>query len=132
MEANRVSNLGFELNGVLSEIQKDEGDTVKRGEVVAEPDTQKLRARREEALAGMAQAQAALRLAQASLIRVQRVANQKLIADQTLDEAREARDSAEALLAQAKAIFQTIEVAVHTRCLCPVLSAWTKPRGTGC
>ena len=110
VEANRVSQVGFELDGVLSVIHKEEGDVVKRGDVVAELDTQKLRARQQEAKAGVQHAQAALRLARASVKRVQRVADKRLLSEQTLDEALEARDSAQAQLARANAALQIIEV----------------------
>lgn len=113
VEADRVSRLGFELNGVLKTLLKDEGDAVSAGDVLAQLDTQKLQARKTEINANIVQAKAGLRLAEASLKRVTRIAKQKLIDQQALDEARESRDSAKARLAQAQASLQSIEVDIE-------------------
>jgi len=49
--ARRRSDVGFELAGKLISIAYDDGETVDAGAVLAELDTQRLRARRAEAVA---------------------------------------------------------------------------------
>lgn len=61
VQANRTSELGFELTGTLIEIAVDEGDWVQQGMPLARLDTRSLAAQRQQLLAQKAQAQAQLR-----------------------------------------------------------------------
>ena len=60
VEPSRSSGLGFELGGRLVAVEVDEGDVVRRGNVVARLDTARLEARRAELVARRAQAGAVL------------------------------------------------------------------------
>lgn len=61
VQANRTSELGFELTGTLIEIAVDEGDWVQQGMPLARLDTRSLAAQRQQLLAQKAQAQAQFR-----------------------------------------------------------------------
>lgn len=61
VQANRTSELGFELMGTLIEIAVDEGDWVQHGMPLARLDTRSLAAQRQQLLAQKAQAQAQFR-----------------------------------------------------------------------
>ncbi len=60
IEPARVSDLGFELGGLLIEVKPDEGTKVEAGEVIAKLDTTRLQATRRQKVAQMAQANATL------------------------------------------------------------------------
>lgn len=113
VEAGRVSRLGFELSGTIKSLHVDEGDSVSAGDLLAELDRQKLHAGRQAASAEIRRAEAALRLSEASLGRISRVADQQLIDSQTLDEAQASYEAAQALLLQARANRRLIDVDVE-------------------
>ena len=53
VEAGRLSDLGFETGGNVSEIKVDEGSSVKKGDILATLDTDRLEAIRKEAVAAL-------------------------------------------------------------------------------
>ena len=110
VEAARQSDLGFELGGQVIAVRVDEGAAVKRGALLAQLDTDRLKARRDEATAAVAETQANAQLAASTLERV-RVAHEKnAISGQRLDEAQQQLRASEATLARAEAALQTIDV----------------------
>ena len=60
IEARRTSELGFEQSGLVLRVLVEEGDRVAANQVIAELDTQRLQAQRQELLAQKAQAEADL------------------------------------------------------------------------
>ncbi|MGK7905647.1 MAG: efflux RND transporter periplasmic adaptor subunit [Synechococcus sp.] len=60
VEARRSSELGFEHGGLVFQMMVEEGDRVKTGQIIAQLDTQRLMAQRQELLAQTAQAKAEL------------------------------------------------------------------------
>ena len=60
VEARRRSNLSFELDGLVTAIHHDEGDSVAAGEVIATLDTQILRSRRSSIVAQLENARSTL------------------------------------------------------------------------
>ncbi len=60
IEAARSSDLGFEIGGLVAQLQVEEGDRVAQGQRIAQLDTARLSARRREAVAQHAEAMARL------------------------------------------------------------------------
>lgn len=100
-------------NGIIKELKVEEGDAVVEGQVLAELDKDNLAAREREARAALAGAEASLKAAEAeyeknrveaegpdvafarrNLDRAEKLAQEKLLSAQTLDDARNAVDQA--------------------------------------
>lgn len=110
IEASRVSRVGFEISGALTQVLVDEGDRVTAGSVLALLDTAAVRARRDEAAAALAQAVSAEGLAARSLKRNEDAADGGGISEQALDAALDAATSAAANVAAARARLASADV----------------------
>jgi RND family efflux transporter MFP subunit len=110
VEAARESLLGFELDGLLVEVLVAEGEAVARGQLLARLDTARLRARRGELRAALADARADLALAKLTVERFQGVFKSGGVTQQALDGAREGFRGAEAGVALAEARIASLEV----------------------
>lgn len=110
VEARQTSNAGFEISGTLQSFAFDEGDRVKAGEALAELDTARLIARKNEAKASVKRAGADARLAAVAYNRFVKAHRANAVSAQEKDEAREARDMTAAALNEAKARLEIIEV----------------------
>ena len=110
VQASRQADLGFERGGRLIRVLVDEGDVVSKGQLLAELDTDRLRAQRAELEAAKAEAEARLSLARVTTQRFTDVINKGGVSRQALDEAREAERAAEAALNLASQRILTIEV----------------------
>lgn len=120
VQARRQSELGFELAGRIAQVFVDEGDVIETGQLLAELDTARLRARRAELIAAHAEAEARLALANATLKRMRGIVEQGGVSRQTLDEASEAQRTATAALMLADQRIATIDVELgKTRLLAP-------------
>ncbi|MEM1175086.1 MAG: efflux RND transporter periplasmic adaptor subunit, partial [Pseudomonadota bacterium] len=89
VEAALDSALAFEIGGSVVELVADEGDAVRRGDVLARLDTARLDALRAEANAGLAQVDAELALANSTYERVADAYSYKGVSKQELDEAEQ-------------------------------------------
>lgn len=96
IEAGQRAEVGFDISGVVTSVLKSEGDTFKKGEILATLDTERLVAKQRELEAGITRANAAKKLAMSSLKRAESLKASRNISDQALDEALQKRDSAEA------------------------------------
>jgi len=110
VEAARSSDLGFELSGTLASVLADEGDTVGAGQVLARLDDARLKARRGELSAGLAQARADLALARATLARVEKARDFEGVSDQEVDQARQQVAALEAAEALARSRLASVDV----------------------
>ena len=110
VEPSRKSEVGFELGGELASVYVDEGDAVASGDVLAELDTARLKARLAEAEAALAQAKSAERLSQRTLERNQAAADFEGISAQELDLAIDSANAAQARLAAAEARVNSVMV----------------------
>lgn len=110
IEARRVSRVGFEIGGALTQVLVDEGDSVTEGSALARLDTAAFRARRDEAAAALAQAVSAEGLAVRSLERNRDAADGGGISEQALDAAHDAATSAAANVAAARARLASADV----------------------
>ncbi len=96
IEAGQRAEVGFDISGVITSVLKSEGDTFKKGEVLATLDTERLVAKQRELEAGVTRAKAAIKLANSSLKRAQSLKASRNISEQALDEALQKKDSADA------------------------------------
>lgn len=111
--------VGVEVSGTIRTINVDANDHVKKGDVLAEIDTEQLKARLSQSRASLAQAQAGLADARASLIeaqlkfgRTKEVAGSGFASKQTLDTAQAALERARAGLERAQAQVRLAQAAV--------------------
>lgn len=116
VEAQIVSQIGFETAGTLVELHADDGDSVKAGALLARLDSREQEARVAQARAAVSQAEAAVEQAVANVERAEALLKEKTLTNerrqelvrrgttsqQTADEAQAAADVANADLAQAR------------------------------
>ena len=110
VEARRSSRLAFELGGTLETVHFEEGETVEAGATLAEIDTDRLQARRNELEATREQAVATRDLAETTLKRFDALTDRRAVSEQERDEARERLETAEASIRQVDSRIETIEV----------------------
>ncbi len=110
IESARRTDLAFEANGTLVEVMVNEGDRVSRGTPIARLDTRTLNARRTEQLALRDALLSDLEHTQRVLQREQTLADRDLGTDSALDEARFSVTRAQAMINQADASLQGIDV----------------------
>lgn len=77
VEARILSRVGFEVGGVLSEIEVDHGDRVRQGDVLARLHSAEQQAHVDKANANLAQAEAALQKNEAALVRGRAILKQR-------------------------------------------------------
>lgn len=110
VRALRRSQLGFERGGLLADVRVNEGDTLAKGDVLAQLDQRTLKAQEAAAQANVTAAQAAHAdaaasndLAQATTRRQKQLLDNGHISPQRFDDARFAAASAQARMNSAKA-----------------------------
>ncbi|QQO56700.1 MAG: efflux RND transporter periplasmic adaptor subunit [Thiohalocapsa sp. PB-PSB1] len=110
VEPYRSSNVGFERAGLLAEVFVREGDQVTPNQVLASLDTALLEARRRELAASLAQAEADLALAEATLERYRDSVQEGAVTRQALDEASAAERAASAAVELARARIGSVDL----------------------
>jgi len=110
VETQRSSQLGFEVPGMIKTIRVREGEYVAAGSLLAELDTQRLNAAKQEAEAQLIEALAANQLAEATLKRTQHAHKLKAVSIQKLDEAVSNLERQKARVARVKAQVNRINV----------------------
>jgi len=103
IEPRRQSAMGFELGGLVTDVQVDDGDHIDAGETIATLDTKRLDARRAELVAN-------LDLAEATYERARNSYEKGAASVQELDDAEESRDSTRAALELAERQVESIDV----------------------
>ncbi|MCX5726442.1 MAG: efflux RND transporter periplasmic adaptor subunit [Candidatus Saganbacteria bacterium] len=106
------ANVGSKIAGRILEIRVKEGDTVKKGTVLATLDVPEITARLREAEAGVSAARSQLTTVKLDYIRIKELHNKGVISRRNYDEAKGALGVAEAALLQAKAAREVANVAV--------------------
>ncbi len=96
-------SVGTQVSGTVKKLHVDFNDLVKQGQVLAELDDAIYSAQVRQSDAGMASARAALGLAHANEARLKSLFRQEYVSRQELDQAVQARESAEAQLKLARA-----------------------------
>jgi RND family efflux transporter MFP subunit len=113
--------VGAERGGRLVAVRVREGDVVRRGALLAELESDELRAGLAEAGARGSEAQAEIRLAQANLERRQRLVDQQIATVHDLDQARRDLDTARARRETAAAEVARYEAQLaKTRIVAPI------------
>ncbi len=110
VETQRSSLLGFEVAGMIKTIHVREGEFVEAGALLAELDTQRLEAARQESEAQLIEAEATYKLAQATLDRTRHAQKLKAVSIQQLDEAVSNLESQQARVTRVKAQVNRINV----------------------
>ncbi|KZN38724.1 hypothetical protein N480_13800 [Pseudoalteromonas luteoviolacea S2607] len=82
------AEIGFEFNGVIASFYVDQGDTIKRGQVLAKQDTQLLEIEKLELLANLDKVRAQLTLAEQDSERLLKLSKSNYSAQQQLDQNR--------------------------------------------
>ena len=119
LEAVTTVEVGSEISGLIETVPADVNDRVRRGEVLARLDTERLRAEVVQAEANLAAARAALTQARATLeeqqletARSERLASQSFISSQELETSQAALTRAEAAVNNAEAKVSVAEAAL--------------------
>lgn len=116
-----------ERGGRLVTLRVQEGQSVRRGELLAELDREELSAAVGEARAQMHEAEAELRLAEANRARRLRLADEGVVAAHDLEEATRDLDTARARLATAQAVVRRQAAALaKTRIVAPLAGVVTQ------
>lgn len=110
LEPARSTDLAFELSGTVNSIHVDEGDRIKKGDVVAVLDTRALEAERRQQLANRQATESNRELAFLTLNRRQKLNDNGHVSEQGLDEARLTLTRLDATLAQIDAAIDLIDI----------------------
>jgi len=113
--------VGAERAGRLVRVRVEEGDVVRKGELLAEIDSDELRAALAEAEARVAEAEAEVRLSQATLARREQLRAERVLAAQDLDQARRDSETARARAVTARATVERYRASLaKSRILAPI------------
>ncbi len=110
VEAVQSSSLGFDQTGTLEACRVEEGEWVEKGQLLAQIDPSRLLSQNQQAIAHAEEAKVRLKLAEATLKRNEELYRQQIISSQEMDEVRQQRDVANAILVSAEAAVQTTEI----------------------
>jgi len=112
-------DVGSEISGLIEAVAVDANDRVRRGQVLARLDSERLRAEVTQGEANLTAARAALTQAEATreeqrlrAVRTERLASQEYVASQELETARAALDRAEAGVTSSRAQIAVAEAAL--------------------
>jgi len=110
IESAQQADLAFELSGVIEKTRAVEGERVKKGQILATLDKQRLFAQKKELDAVLIRAEADARLASLSAKRTAELVKKRLEPEQRLDEAKAGLDAANALVNEVLAKHESLEV----------------------
>ena len=88
IEARRESRVGFELPGLVTEVRVDEGDIIRKHQVIARLDTDQLELQRQRLVGQRTELKANIELARATRARQEMLTKQGHSSRQRFDEAR--------------------------------------------
>lgn len=113
--------IGARATGAISRVYVRVGDSVKKGQVVAEIDARELLAQRQEAAARVRLAEAKAQYAGQTLPRNEALTSQGMQAQSVLDETRQNDKVARAEAAASRAVLATLDVRVsYTKIVSPI------------
>jgi HlyD family secretion protein len=113
--------VGAERSGRLVRVLVEEGQAVAKGELLAELESEELRASLEEARTHVTELEAEVRLAELNLKRRQDLADQQILAAHDLDQAKRDIETARARAETARATVSRYEAQIRkTRVLAPI------------
>jgi HlyD family secretion protein len=118
--------VGAERAGRVVRLLVDEGDSVKKGQLLAELESDALRAALEESRAGVTEAEAEARMAELTLKRREDLAREQIVAAHDLDQARRDLEIARARVETARAAVARGEAQLReTRIVAPIAGTVT-------
>ncbi len=109
IKAKQHTNLSFEYSGKISELLVDDGDMVKKNQMLAKQDTQLLSYKTAELQAQVNQLKAQIKLNQANLSRIKTLINDGYSSKQRLDELNAENQILKAQINGLKAQIQTLD-----------------------
>jgi RND family efflux transporter MFP subunit len=109
IEAREKIVITPELGGKIAKIYVDEGERVRKGDILAELDTRTIRLQLQQAEAGLAVAKANTNDAQRNMERMERLRKENAVSEQQYEKVKLAFESAEAQLKQAEAALDLAE-----------------------
>ncbi len=110
VRSGRSSALGFERPGRVIKVYVDEGDVVRRGQLVAELDRKQLAAARRRLVASLQEAKAGVGIAELTARRLKKLADERFTSKQSSDEARFGLRAAQAKRDTLRASIREIDV----------------------
>jgi len=128
VRSRRTSRLGFERGGLVSEVLVDEGDYVEEGQLIAKLDTAQLRAARRRIAASLTEAEAGVGISTLTSERLEKLAGQQYISQQSADEARFGLRAAEARQLELRAALAQIDVDLRKSRLIAPFSGFVSSR----
>lgn len=124
VRSRRASHLGFERDGLVTEVLVDEGDHVRKDQLIAKLDTAQLRATRRRMVAALANAQAGVGISELTAKRLGQLADEQFVSRQSSDEASFGLQAARAKYDELRAAIRRIDVDLHkSRLLAPFSGA---------
>jgi len=103
IEAWKKITITPDVGGKIASIHVEEGDRVKKGQLLAELDTRAIRLQLEQAQAALAVAEANNKDAKRNMERMERLKSEKAVSDQQYEKIKLAYEAADAQLQQAQA-----------------------------
>lgn len=128
VEARRETRVGFELSGLVTEMNFDDGDFIKAQAVIAKLDTALLQSRKSELIAEREQARAAKELAELTRTRVGDALKLNAVSSQEWDKADKNFSAQVASLARAESAVHSIDVRLEKTVLRAPFDAWVAER----
>ncbi len=121
--------VGAERVGRLVRVTVEEGDAVRKGQLLAEIDSDELRAALAEARARVSEAEAELRLSEANLARRRKLQAERILAANDLDQALRDSETAHARIETARATVARYEAQLaKSRIVAPIAGTLTARR----
>lgn len=113
VESPKAATLSFDVVGQVTDMLVEEGDMVKKGDILARLDMQRLSARKRELQASLERADANLVLAKVNNERITSLVNSKLESEQLLDEAKASLNVAKAQVRETKAALNSLGIEIE-------------------
>lgn len=113
VESPKATSLSFDVAGQVTRMLVDEGDVVKKGDMLAQQDIARLNARKRELQAAIERANADLALAKVNSDRTTLLVEKKLESAQRLDEAKANLSVAKAQVSEMQAALESLNVEIR-------------------
>ena len=113
VESPKATSLSFDVAGQVNRMLVEEGDVVKKGDMLAQQDIARLNARKGELQAAIERANADLALAKVNSDRTTSLVEKKLESAQRLDEAKASLNVAKAQVSEMQAALESLNVEIE-------------------
>ena len=113
VESPKATSLSFDVAGQVTRMLVEEGDVIKKGDMLAQQDIARLTARKRELQAAIERANADLALAKVNSDRTKSLVERKLESAQRLDEAKANLNVAKAQLSEMQAALESLNVEIR-------------------